>query len=317
MRETEPVFAVIDVGSNSLLLLIGGCSATGSVKIIRQAFKVTRLAEGLGQSGRLSDTAMQRTMETLDTYRTIIEAHKPVKTALVGTQALRNADNGETFIARVRQRFGWEITVLTGDREAALTFSGSIEGILQADRAGLVVDVGGGSSELIYGNQERIERQVSLPFGVVMLLEKFEPDERLTVTQQANIRRYIGDILESSRFFDKLNAPLTLIGAGGTLSTLAAIDQKMTRYQPQLIHGFRFDYDALWRYFERLNRLTNYERRRLPGMEAGREDVILLGLLIYITIMDYTDIKEVIASDRGVRFGFFKELCEQMQQENP
>jgi exopolyphosphatase/guanosine-5'-triphosphate,3'-diphosphate pyrophosphatase len=296
--------AVIDIGTNSTLLLIGTLNKYGKVESVLQRFHVTRLGEGVHINGSLTDPAMDRTLKVLDDYDLEIRQQAQITVHAIGTQALRVAANANEFIARVKDRYDWDLQVISGEEEARFSFLGALDAIDAGKSEVIVMDVGGGSTEIISGLNESISGHQSLPLGVVRAGEKLKMKENL---DSADCKTLV-DWAESC--FQQLAFPVPmiakLIGVGGTITTLAAIKEAMQTYDPEKINGYILDTDNLWSLFERLNALSIEERRNIPGLVRGREDVIVYGTLLFIAFMDFAGINQIIASDRGLRFGYLK-----------
>jgi exopolyphosphatase/guanosine-5'-triphosphate,3'-diphosphate pyrophosphatase len=296
--------AVIDIGTNSTLLLIGNLTESGKVEIVLQRFHVTRLGEGVHLSGMLTEPAMERTLKILDEYDSEIKQQSQITVHAVGTQALRVARNATEFIKRVKDRYNWDLHVITGEEEARYSFLGALDAI-DTDRSEIIVmDVGGGSTEIISGINDSISGHQSLPLGVVRAGEKL----KMKVNLDSADRETLVEWAESC--FQQLIFPVSsiakLIGVGGTITTLAAIKEAMQIYDPEKINGYILNKKNLWALFEKLNALSLEQRRKIPGLVSGREDVIVYGTLLFLAFLNFSGINQIIASDRGLRFGYLK-----------
>ena len=296
---------VIDIGTNSTLLLIGRLNVNNSVESIVQRFNVTRLGEGVHQTAMLNDNAIERTLNVLGKYRDEINNFGPMPVHLIGTQALRIAKNASKFVEIVKKNFNWDIRIISGDEEAQFSFIGAVDGFQAHLEQLIVMDLGGGSTEIILGEGNRITGHQSLPLGVVRAAEKLNMKENISGAESDEIIGWALDV------FKKLSIPLRsspsrIIGVGGTITTLAAIKEKMNEYDSEKINGCVLSQHDLWTLYNFLNTLSLAERRSIPGLVKGREDVILYGVLIFIAFLQYTTIDHVIASDRGLRFGVLK-----------
>lgn len=221
----------------------------------------------------------------------------------VGTQVLRNAPNREEFLSRLEKRCRLKLEILSGEQEAFFTFSGAVETIGSEKQPVWAMDIGGGSLELIYGDSRKIRFMKSFPLGMVYVKEKLELGDFLSAEEQAKIRELIGK--EMAALLPQWRSPF-LLGIGGTFTTLAAIHQQLKDYEFEKIDGYRLTNSQIAEVFIYLNRLSPGLRRQLPGMEPGREDVILPAIVILEAVLEYFQIDMVTVSARGLRFGVLK-----------
>ena len=292
--------AVIDIGTNSVLLLIGEMN-NGQIGDVMQAFNVTRLGEGLQKTGRISTEAADRTLQVIRSYRSLIEKRNVSSVHLVGTEALRKAVNSDEFIKRVQKEFGWVCTVLSGDDEAQFGYKGTIRELVRPDQNAVVIDVGGGSTEIVCGQGDDITFFDSIPVGVVKIAEMYDGPIRISESTRVQI---LNDLKSAFRDVACPDNSI-LIGSGGTITTLVAIKEKMSSYDPEQINGYRLGIGELAEMYDHLNAMTASQRLSLPGLLPGREDVILFGILIFMAIMKKCGFEHIQASDRGLRFGYF------------
>jgi exopolyphosphatase/guanosine-5'-triphosphate,3'-diphosphate pyrophosphatase len=297
--------AVIDIGTNSTLLLIGRLNNKQNVENILQKFNVTRLGEGVHQKGFLNDMAVKRTMDVLQQYEREIKIQGSMPVHVIGTQALREAKNAHVFREMVKRKFNWDVRVLSGDEEAEYSFFGALDGIQSENSSVIVMDLGGGSTEIIAGDENNVIDHQSMPLGVVRAAEKLGMRANLSNTDSNLILEWSKIIFEQLSITFQV-ADSRFIGVGGTITTLAAIKEKMREYDPDKINGYALSKNDLWTLYDDLNSMTLNVRRTVPGLARGREDVILFGTLIFIAFMDYIRIDHVHASDRGLRFGVLK-----------
>lgn len=301
--------AAIDVGTNSVLLTVARRREDGELEVVEQRATVTRLGQGVDQSGSLHPEAEERTLLCLKEYRALINKHAQLRCAAVGTSALRDAQGGVDFVKRAEQLLGFPLEVISGDREAELTFNGAILGLSVSGRA-CVFDIGGGSTELIIGDADTgaIESSISLNLGSVRLTERLALSDPPNKEQGHRLKQ---EIEQQLAHFDLNNARgLPLIGVAGTVTTLAAISLGMAHYEADLIHGAVFKADELRLLSERLLYLSLTERLQLPGLSPGRADVIGAGAVLCATIVEQAGASELIVSDRGVRFGLLRLLAD-------
>ena len=300
--------AVIDIGTNSILLLIGQFGKQNKIECIFQKFNVTRLGEGVIKTGILQQKAIKRSIAVLREYAKDISRFEVENVMVIGTQALRMVQNASEFTEMVRDEFGWIIKIISGEEEAKYSFLGALDAVDVADEPVTVIDVGGGSTEIIFGVMGEIQVTVSLPVGVVRFAENLNMKVKLDEKNRQQITDWATLEFSKITFLDRLINCKTMIGVGGTVTTLVAIVEKMKIYKPDLVNGYVLERDTLWHLFYKLNEKSLIERQEVPGLVKGREDVILYGILIILTLMDYVKINQITASDRGIRFGYLKSL---------
>ncbi|HXX57248.1 MAG TPA: Ppx/GppA phosphatase family protein [Thermodesulfovibrionales bacterium] len=299
--------AAIDVGSNTLRLLIG--SVTGDkVSRLYTDRVITRLAERLGETGRLGEENMKRSLSALKSFAGSMSRFGVRDVKAVGTSALRDAENSEAFIAAAYAESGIRIEVVSGRREAELTSRGVLAGFHHSTGASLIIDIGGGSTEWIVQDAEVFCQTV--PLGVVGLAENFLKTDppaaaeiaALVGTIDMSLRSDGWDIPTGTRQFERL------VGTGGTITTLASIDLGLKKYDHEAVHMRRLTRSRLYRIRDRLIVLTLKERQDIAGLEAGRADLIIPGVLLTMRVMENFGFTEITASDSGLLEGLLKEI---------
>ncbi|MBN2576058.1 MAG: Ppx/GppA family phosphatase [Deltaproteobacteria bacterium] len=295
--------ATIDIGTNTTLLLLAE-SRAGKVQALAERAEITRLGRGIGADGGLGRAGIERTLAVLAEYRTIARAHGAAICA-VGTEALRRAPNAQDFLVPAARILGAEVEVIDGEREAALTFLAAARSFAEvATGRAAVIDIGGGSTEIIVARAGRVELRRSLPLGSVRLTEKHIKNDPALATEIAAVeaesaRQLAGVALPSP--------PLTLVGTAGTVTTLAAMSLGLASYDPARVHGHRLALAALEREIARLRASTQAERERMAGLDPKRADVILAGACILRQIVVAARVSEVLVNDRGIRWGLLYE----------
>lgn len=293
--------AVIDVGTNSVLLLCAETGPDNPIDILKQEFKISGLGAGLQENGMLTDDAMERTLQIVKSMIEISKQTGVKDIRIIGTEALRAAKNSRHFTDSVLAGTGYAVEIIPGDTEAEYTYMGSVDGIL-AEKY-IVADVGGGSTEIIFGNNKNISKTFSIKTGAVFLAEKFTLSEKIDDTTTNSILEYVKQHFREISPEDKSGV---LIGVGGTISTLAMIQQNLKMYDPDCIHGYTLNADQILHLYKKINRLSYDERVKQLFIEKGREHFILYGVLIFMALMEMFDQQQIVASDRGVRFGAIK-----------
>lgn len=306
------ILAGLDIGTNTIRLLVTETSDT----IHRELYSgrtITRLGQDLDRTGRIAPDAQERSLKALEEFSRIIGSHSVARVAAFGTSALRNASNAAEFIAVVRERTGIEVSVISGDDEARLTLLGVRRALSQGERAeedpfasALVIDIGGGSTELIETVNGSVETMKSLPLGAVYLTERFIKNDPPLRKEMDDLRKTVNNELDA-------NIPSslkTLVGTAGTITTLAAMDQGLAGYDPARINGYILPRSSLDKLVNMLSVSTLDARRRVAGLEAGREDIILAGAVIVQEIMDRCGARQMLVSDWGLREGIVFDLYE-------
>jgi exopolyphosphatase/guanosine-5'-triphosphate,3'-diphosphate pyrophosphatase len=311
------ILAGIDIGTNTIRLLVTRTSDTSHQELY-SGRTITRLGQGLDRTGVLAPDAQERTLKALEEFAAIITNHSVDRTAAVGTSALRNAANAAEFIAGAKQRTGISITVINGEEEARLTLTGVRRALSRGSNAGedhlasaLVIDIGGGSTELIMTRQGGIASMESLPLGAVYLTERFvyhDPPSRDELDCLRNAVTRELDALHAKRI--RTASFTTCIGTAGTITPLAAMDQELKEYDPARINGFVLSKSSLDSKVAMLSATALEARRKIAGLEHGREDIILAGAIIAQEIMVRCGTREMLVSDWGLREGIVFDLYE-------
>jgi exopolyphosphatase/guanosine-5'-triphosphate,3'-diphosphate pyrophosphatase len=287
--------AVVDIGSNSTRLLIADVDERGATQVERRT-NVTGLAMGVDQSGRLSDEAISRVDSTLADYRKLIDEHDVEVTIGLLTSAVRDAANGDEFLARVRDVYGIDARVLPGHEEARLTFLGATAERSDAEHVA-VVDIGGGSTEIITGSGFSI----SVQMGVVRFTERHlhhdppEPAELQRLT--AAVREVLAAVLPA-----RLDVQ-TMIAVAGTATSAAAIAHDVEPYDPNKIHGSRVTSGDLEEILARLAMLPNAERRHVRGLHPDRAPTIVAGIVILLETVRALGLDEIEISEHDILVG--------------
>jgi len=305
------VFAAIDVGSNTVRLLLGH-AINGRVEPFCYERRITRLKGGATSSG-LAPEAMARTLAALQEFALLIQQAQPVACRAVGTAALRQAANAQAFLHTVTAETGIAIETITGEEEARLSGLGVMTALLPVPESCLVVDIGGGSTEFALIENGCVLFQTSTPLGVVTLAETCHSAESLKNTISALLDPIF------TLLSDACPCPLSkldLVGTAGTVTTLAAMHLQMTCYDWRLINNCRLTATDLSQLQAQLHALSPIERELLPGMETGRGDLILPGIDILQSIMARIAAPTVIVSDFGLLEGVLCDLAVQSDANN-
>jgi exopolyphosphatase/guanosine-5'-triphosphate,3'-diphosphate pyrophosphatase len=288
--------AVIDIGTNTLLLLI----VDDQLRRVVDLCRFGRLGKGIDASGRLADDAIAKSLDICREYRRVMDEHGVAAPAVIGTQALREAKNAAAFTAPAEQILGAKIEVIAGAREAELAALAVARTFPELAREPyLVVDVGGGSTELIAVEAGRVASATSVPIGAVRLTERHVRRD----PPAADELRALGEDIDRALAALKLPRGVPIVGTAGTATTIAAIQLGLADYDPDAVTGQRISTSDLARLFVRLSRATSAERRAIAGLAPERADVIVAGVAIYLRAVARLAAPVLIACDRGIRWG--------------
>jgi exopolyphosphatase/guanosine-5'-triphosphate,3'-diphosphate pyrophosphatase len=301
-------FAFIDIGTNTILCLIAELKNDGSFDVLDDLAEITRLGQGVHQTGRISPEGEERSLKVLQRYLERCERLNVEEIIAVGTSALRDARNSAEVRARFKEQLALDVRVISGDEEAAYSFLAVQKGLPLNRRELLVVDVGGGSTEFIRGNAAGVVEAISINVGSVRLTEQFlhsdpvqtEECEKMVVAIEKELRRLPNQWLKDSSI-------LTLVGIAGTFTTLSAVEKKLVCYTHGEVHGSRLTLIEVRRQVALFQGKTITERKAIPGLEPKRADVILAGAYLIERIMTLFHSERVIVSDQGVRYGLLHE----------
>jgi exopolyphosphatase/guanosine-5'-triphosphate,3'-diphosphate pyrophosphatase len=291
--------AALDLGTNTTRLLVADVE-DGRVNDVERRVEITRLGEGVDARRRLLPLPITRVRNCLTEYRRELEGLGAERALAVATSAVRDAENGEAFLGEVEWSYGFTTRLLSGDDEALLTFRGATLG-RPLGEATLVVDLGGGSTELIVGDADGIRFHTSVDVGSVRLTERFLPSDPPTVTELNECAAAVRSLL-AERVPDDVGATAA-IGVAGTVTTLAALAQSLPEYDPERVHGYRLSLDAVAAQLERLAAMPLAERRRVPALEPERAPVIVAGAVILWEVLAHFRLEEIEASERDLLHG--------------
>jgi exopolyphosphatase / guanosine-5'-triphosphate,3'-diphosphate pyrophosphatase len=295
--------AAIDIGSNSVRLLVVGPQGD---ELCRE-MNITRLAEGVDQSGRLAEVAMDRTLVVLERYGAQARQLGVSRLRVTGTSAARDATNRDAFFARVHAAVGSTPELLSGHAEAELAFSGATRGRSEEEGPFVTIDIGGGSTELAYGTRAH-ERSLSLDIGCVRITERFlAGSDPPRPAQFDAARALIESGLARADAEVRPRAAKTWLGLAGTVTSLAARAAGLRKYDPSVTHGYALSRDSVRSMHDELSRLRETERSRWL-LEPKRASVILGGSIILVCVLEYFDLPAIIVSERDILDGLVQSL---------
>ena len=301
--------AAIDCGTNSTRLLIGDGATTAE-----RHMQITRLGEGVEATGVLSEEAISRVGKTLREYREIIDSYQVKKVRMTATSAARDASNAGDFFDLAEEIIGVRPELLSGVEEGTLSFMGATKDLNLEDGPFLVVDIGGGSTEFILGDQD-VQGVISCDIGCVRLTEKwFEHDPPLPEELSSCLSIVEGHLDDVKREIPQAMNAVTFVGLAGTVSCTAAVEQGLQKYDREKIHHFRLTKEAVEDVFRTLATETKVERLDNPGMEEERSDVIVGGLCVLVKVMRSFGFKECLVSEADILDGLVASIVSQGQQ---
>ena len=294
--------AAIDCGTNSTRLLL----VDDRGRTLERQMRITRLGQGVDATGVLADEAVDRCVDVLTGYGEVLRRHGVARGRLVATSAVRDAANGEEFLARAARASGLVPEVLTGDEEGRLSMAGATVGLEPPPGPWLVVDIGGGSTELIAGRsaEDPSLAVVSMQMGCVRIAERFFHADPPTADELAAARAMVDSELDRAvAAHPGLATGIRLIGLAGTVATLASLDQGLAVYDRERVHHAVLSAATVARWHRTLAAETGVDRLRRPGMDPGREDVIVGGTLVLEAVMDRFGFGECLVSESDILDG--------------
>jgi exopolyphosphatase/guanosine-5'-triphosphate,3'-diphosphate pyrophosphatase len=295
--------AVVDIGSNSTRLLVADVGADGAVTELERRSTVTRLGQGVDRTGVLAAEAMDRVFATLEGYRARIDAHHAEATSAVLTSAVRDARNGAEFTAAVRDRFGLEASTLSGEEEARLTFLGATSERDGDDGEVVVIDIGGGSTELVAGERGAVRFFVSTQAGVVRQTERHVRQDPPAAEELRALAAEAAQVFAEAVPADVRADARVAVAVAGTATSCAAMAQGLEPYDPAKVHGFRLALAECERLLARLAAMTDDERRSVPGLHPDRAPTIVAGVLLLVEALRAFGLEEVEVSEHDILRG--------------
>lgn len=303
--------AAVDCGTNSIRLLVADVGpATGYFTELDRRMRIVRLGQGVDRTGRLAPEALERTFDACRDYAAAIKELGAERIRFVATSASRDAENSDTFVRGVQEILGVEPEVVTGDLEAQLSFNGATKELVGADhleKPYLVVDIGGGSTEFVVGD-DRVRAARSVDIGCVRMTERHLVLDGAVVDPPtpdriAAIRADVAAALDLVEETVPISSAATLVGLAGTVTTVAAMALGLEEYDSEAIHHSRVSVERVRELTERLLASTHEERAAIPAMHPGRVDVIASGALVLLAVMERAGAREVVVSEHDILDG--------------
>jgi exopolyphosphatase/guanosine-5'-triphosphate,3'-diphosphate pyrophosphatase len=315
--------AAIDCGTNSIRLLVADADPeTGELVDLDRRMTIVRLGQGVDRTGRLAPEALERTFAACHEYAAIIKEHGAERVRFVATSASRDAENREDFVRGVLDILGVEPEVISGDQEAEFSFTGATKELTGREdlaKPFLVVDIGGGSTEFVVGD-DHVRGARSVDIGCVRMTERHLVRDGVVTDPPAPeqieaIRTDIEAALDLAEQSVPLREAHTLVGLAGSVTTISAIAQDLPEYDSEAIHHSRVSYDRVREITDRLLASTHAERAAIPSMHPGRVDVIGAGALVLLSIMERIGASEVVVSEHDILDGIAYKVAEEIEEQ--
>jgi exopolyphosphatase/guanosine-5'-triphosphate,3'-diphosphate pyrophosphatase len=300
--------AGIDIGTLTCRLLIADLTSDGPLNELCSNRRILRLGEGVDQTKRLSSAAMDRVIQCLREWRTIIDGYQVDAATAVATSAVRDATNRDEFLLRVKQETGFDIEVIAGDEEARRTLLGIRSGLPSGVTDMLALDIGGGSTEFILDRSGQKPIVRSIDIGVVRLCERLLHHDPPTAEELQQARDWVSRETKAAVVDMEGYQSATFVGTAGTITALAAMAQKLPAYEPARIHNYQLALATVQELEQTLLSRKKADRIGLPGLEKNREEVIAAGAIIILTVMETLGMSSVLVSDLGLREGVLIDL---------
>jgi exopolyphosphatase/guanosine-5'-triphosphate,3'-diphosphate pyrophosphatase len=293
-------FATVDIGTNSVLLLVAERDSNGLFHPIAERMEITRLGRGVDRTGALSEEALADTLSALRAFADEARALGATSIAATATSAARDATNGQELIRRAAA-LGVPVEIIGGEREAQLSYAAVAFDFAPGDERIAVIDIGGGSTEFIVGQGPQVSFRRSINVGSVRLTERYVEGDPPTAESIARVDAALGEALT---IVPRVDAGVRVVGIAGTFTTMAAIARGVEPYDPERIHGLELSVAELDRVGEQLARLPLSQRQHLPGLSPKRADVIVAGARLAARSVRALGVDRVTIGDRGVRWGY-------------
>jgi exopolyphosphatase / guanosine-5'-triphosphate,3'-diphosphate pyrophosphatase len=301
----------IDIGSNSVRLMVVEVLRGGAYRILDEEREPTRLGRSVSSLGRLDDDSIDRTVQALRTFKQIAAGYQVSALRTIATCAVREARNGPEFCRRVREEVGLEVEVIPGDREARLAFSSVQHAFDLSGKNAIVADIGGGSTEIIFATGGLIESIFSTPLGAVRLTEQFGLGEQAAPADLPRLADEVASCLKK-RTTRPLFAPHFMVGSGGTFTTLAELMMAAKKQVDIPVAGYKVSQAEVRHLLDRLAKMPLRARRSMAGMTPDRADIILAGLTIIDALLTRFRVNTLVIHTRGVRDGLVREMIDDL-----
>jgi len=285
----------IDIGTNSMRLLIADYN-NGKIENRKKYVNTTRIGQGVDKEGYISEEALQRNINALEEFANICKVEECQAIYCMGTSALRDSKNGNIFVDRAKQKTNINVEIISGNEESNLGFMGVLEG-LDTDEQILVIDIGGGSTEFILGDREGIKFAKSENVGALRMTEKFLAKDPIDTNEFSSMSKFIYGEIKDTIDYIKSKQIKKLVGIGGTITSLSAMNQELEVYSMEKIHNSEVSIKNIKDILQNLKQMTLNDKKTLKGLQPKRADIITAGVEILNIIMENLEIEKIIVSE--------------------
>jgi len=293
-------YAVIDVGSNSVLINIAEKDEKGVLKTVLDSSVITKLGEGLKETGVIKQEGMERTIPALRDFMGKVKEHKVKAVAAIGTMVLREAKNSKEFIERVEKELDLKIQVISGEEEARMSHLAVVAGLGVKDEDIVIFDIGGGSTEFIFSKGYEISKRFSINVGALILTDRFLKSDPVKKEELDRLLAYLDETFGKIEFPEKVDR---VVGTGGNVTSITAVKFQLAQYDPDIVQGATLERSEAERQLDLYLSKRVEERRSIVGLQPERRDTILGGAAILCFLMKRLGAGSVLVSDRGIRHG--------------
>ncbi len=311
----NPRLAAIDVGTNSIRLVVAEVDGDGSYRVLDEEREMTRLGSGLDAHGRLADESMQKSLEAIGKMKAIADGFEVAELRAIATSAVREATNGRAFCREVERRHGVRIETISAEEEARFAFQSAVRHFSLDGRSMAVVDIGGGSAEVILAAGAVIDQVHSMPLGAVRLTERCCLSDPLKKKHWKLLRREIDRQVEEQIGKPPFAAEL-MIGSGGTFAAVAEIIQCQRLGQTGAVQGYQVSRADVVHLLDRLRETPLAGRRQMPGLNPTRADIIVAGVAVIARLAEHLGCRQILVNDRGIRDGLLVSMIRQRTGES-
>ena len=294
--------AAIDIGTNSIRCIVAEVSKVGKFKILDDEKATVRLGEKLAMTGIISDMASNRAVEAIQRFHKLVTGLNVEAVEAVATSAVRSATNGKDLIATLSKELGHEIRIISGEEEAELTAASALSNFDMHGKRYAMVDIGGGSVEIVTAFGNHVEEVYSINLGAVVMTDQFLKSDPIAENELNKLRKYIREIIKRSLTGRKISVD-SIIGSGGTLTALGCMAMQMRKDNYVSIHGSEVLHAEIVHLLAMLIHKDLKGRRTIPGLNQDRADIIVAGVVVIDEIMRFFDANRVLVNERGIREG--------------
>ncbi|MGM0410619.1 MAG: exopolyphosphatase [Bacillota bacterium] len=292
--------AVIDIGSNSIKLVLAEVQKNFSFKLIDELKETVRLGEGMAENSYMKEDRMKVGLKTIKMFKNLCDATNTDDIIAVATAAVRNADNKDEFLNKIKKETGLEVKVLSGQEEGYYDYWGVANSI--QNQEGLIMDIGGGSVELIWMKDKKVKESVSLPFGALTVTQKFDLFQSINSEKEDDLKDFLFKNYDDLNWIKKVNN-LLLIGVGGTIRNIAKINKRKKDYPLDKTHYYKMKDEEVFDVYNLVKKKSLEERKNINGLSTKRADIFIGASALVSFLMKHFEIKNLLISGKGIREG--------------